>query len=273
MKNWKRYSAMALAMILCLLCAACGGRGGEIDDPNEGLGGDAVRSVDTGDLAGIYMPQDLTGEWTYLELNGDGTWTLSGENGDVSGWIGYDEDYDDLYAYEDDGYSSCIFSAEDDGTLYLGAYGYFYYSGIDSAEDLWDEEWEDYWEYDFPTEDDETEPHDYPGREQEGNEYYSWNSELYQRNVSEFQGVWYYDGDLSAEMYIVIDGDGNWSYYQRTAGEEPEEMDCGVFTYSMDEASVYYADSTMYEGMSYRVFEFDTDVLVWGDEGVYYLME
>ena len=51
------------------------------------------------------------------------------------------------------------------------------------------------------------------------------------------------------------------------------EEDCGVFTYSMDEVSTYYADSTMYDGVSYRVFEVDEDSLVWGDEGVYYLME
>ncbi len=118
------------------------------------------------------------------------------------------------------------------------------------------------------TEDDEPYPNG------SGDEFYSWNSELYQRNVSEFEGVWYYDGDLSAETYIVIDGDGNWSYYQRAPGEaEAEEMDCGIFTYSTDEASTYYADSTMYDGVSIRVFEFDEDVLVWGDEGVYYLME
>ena len=35
----------------------------------------------------------------------------------------------------------------------------------------------------------------------------------------------------------------------------------------------YYADSTMYDGVSYRVFEVDEDSLVWGDEGVYYMME
>ena len=56
-------------------------------------------------------------------------------------------------------------------------------------------------------------------------------------------------------------------------GAEPAEMDCGVFTYSMDEVSTYYADSTMYDGVSYRVFEVDEDSLVWGDEGVYYMME
>ena len=29
----------------------------------------------------------------------------------------------------------------------------------------------------------------------------------------------------------------------------------------------------MYDGVSYRVFEGDEDALVWGDEGVYYMME
>ena len=103
--------------------------------------------------------------------------------------------------------------------------------------------------------------------------YWSWDSDLCQRNVSEFKGIWYYDGDLSAETYIVIDGNGNWSYYQRASGAEAAEMDYGTFSYSTDEVSTYYADSTLYDGVSYRVFEFDEDALVWGDEGVYYLME
>ena len=50
-------------------------------------------------------------------------------------------------------------------------------------------------------------------------------------------------------------------------------MDHGFLGYSTSETSTYYADSTQYEGVSYRVFEFDEDSLVWGDEGVYYLME
>ncbi len=38
-------------------------------------------------------------------------------------------------------------------------------------------------------------------------------------NISEFQGTWYLDGDLSAQNYIIIDSNGNWSYYQRTSGD------------------------------------------------------
>ena len=93
--------------------------------------------------------------------------------------------------------------------------------------------------------------------------YWSWDSDLCQRNVSEFEGVWYYDGDLSAEMYVVIDGNGDWSYYQRAPGAEAAEMDHGIFTYSTDETSTYYADSTVYDGVSYKVFDFDSDMLIW----------
>lgn len=50
-------------------------------------------------------------------------------------------------------------------------------------------------------------------------------------------------------------------------------MDCGTFSYSTDEASTYHADSTLYDGVSYRVFEVDEDALAWGDEGVYYMIE
>ena len=112
-----------------------------------------------------------------------------------------------------------------------------------------------------------------PQRKAHPDSYWSWDSDLCQRNVSEFEGVWYYDGDLSAEMYVVIDGNGDWSYYQRTPGAEAAEMDHGIFTYSTDETSTYYADSTVYDGVSYKVFDFDSDMLIWGDEGAYYRME
>ncbi|MET3573797.1 hypothetical protein [Enterocloster citroniae] len=96
------------------------------------------------------------------------------------------------------------------------------------------------------------------------------NSYLRQRNVLEFQGVLYYDGDLSATTYIIIDGCGNWSYYQRAPGDaEGTEMDHGAFSCSIDEDSTYYADSAVYPGLSIRVFEFDEGVLLW-NEDVYY---
>ena len=100
-----------------------------------------------------------------------------------------------------------------------------------------------------------------------GNEYYSWNAELCQRNVSEFEGVWYCNGDLSAETFIVIDAYGNWSFYQRTPGDpEATEMDYGTFSYSADEVSVYYADSAVYDGVSYWVFELGDNTFFWGEE-------
>ena len=76
-------------------------------------------------------------------------------------------------------------------------------------------------------------------------------------------------------MYkIIIDSCGNWSYYQRTSGDaEGTEMDYGTFSYSTNEDSVYYADSAVYDDLSILVFEFDEDILIWGDEGAYYRME
>ena len=42
---------------------------------------------------------------------------------------------------------------------------------------------------------------------------------MYHRDISDFAGVWYYDDDLSAETYIIIDEYGNWSYFQRVPGD------------------------------------------------------
>lgn len=100
-----------------------------------------------------------------------------------------------------------------------------------------------------------------------------WRDDLYQHDACAFEGIWYPDGDLAAETYIRIDDTGRWSYYRRAPGTEPEEIDYGTFSYSIDETSIYYADSALHSGVSYRVFELDDDVLVWGSEGSYYLME
>lgn len=98
--------------------------------------------------------------------------------------------------------------------------------------------------------------------------------ELRQRDVTEFEGTWYYDNDLSADTYIIFDADGNWTYYQRAPGDtEGTEMDCGIICYSVDEVSTYYAESVMYDDMSYRVFDLDEDVLIWNDEYTYYRMK
>ena len=197
-----------------------------------------------GNTEGQIAPQDDPNEGLGGGLSEDTVNDFSGFEGI---WLGEaNNDYD-----------SMEFDAEGNWTLYLSG---------EVMEYLWHEDDEP-----DPSGDDVS---DWNGR-LDGNpdSYWSWDSDLCQRNVSEFKGIWYYDGDLSAETYIVIDGNGNWSYYQRAPGAEPAEMDCGVFTYSMDEVSTYYADSTTYAGVSYRVFEMDEDSLVWGDEGVYYLME
>lgn len=103
---------------------------------------------------------------------------------------------------------------------------------------------------------------------------YREDFELYHRDISEFEGTWYYNNDLLAESYIMIDGDGNWSFYQCTPGDaEATEIDTGTFAYDMDEAGIYYANSMYYDDMSYLVFDFDEGVLIWGDEGTYYWME
>mgnify|MGYP002524510785 CR=1 FL=1 len=274
----------ALVLTMSLLCTACGS-GGEApvspqDDPNEGLGGGGLSEDTVNDFSGfegIWLG-DANNDYDSMEIDAEGNWTLylSGEAVD-DGHLRYEPEWEAIYAYSSrDDAGSRI--AMEDGQLYSGSFGYF--NPGEDMEYLWYEDGGgDHDGSQYPIGDEESassgdEVPAWNGRlNGEPDAYWSWDSELCQRNVSEFEGIWYYDGDLSAETYIVIDDSGSWSYYQRAPGAEPAEMDCGTFSYSTDEASTYYADSTMYAGVSYRVFEFDEDSLVWGDEGVYYLME
>lgn len=283
---------LVMMVLLCFLCTACGGDSESVenvestesstlspqDDPNEGLGGDvpALNEDTVNDFSmyeGIWLG-DADNQYDYIEFDAEGWWQLY-LTGDVvdEGYLRYEPEWEAVYAYSslDDSGSRV---APENSQLYITSFGYFNYG--DGMEYYWYDDGGGDHDGDMPIDDRLTEDDEsvWNGSDSGyGDAYYSWDSELCQRNVSEFQGVWYYDGDLSAETYIVIDGDGNWSYYQRAPGTEAAEMDCGILTYSTDEVSTYYAESTMYDGLSIRVYEFDADMLVWGDEGVYYLME
>lgn len=253
-----------LLLLMCLLLTSCGGIAQDDDYDNSDDYYDETHNItriDTDSFYGIYMPEDESSNWNYIDIHDDGTWHLYGYDSELTGWLGYDDEYEAEYAYNDSDGSGSRFYITDDGRLYFAEYGYFYYSGMDNM-------WYDNGEI---SEENQNQTDNYVSPN--GDEYYSWNSELYQRNVSEFEGVWYYDGDLSAETYITIDGDGNWGYYQRAPGTEAAEMDYGYLTYSEDEHSTYYAVSELYDGVTFKVFEFDQDMLVWGEVGTYYLME
>ena len=291
LKRLKKSLSLTLVLALCMSFIACGSDGksddnfsddsdsfeGRVkdseqiaaqDNPNEGLGGglneDAVN--DFSEFEGIWLGE-ANNEYDSMEIDSEGNWTLflSGEVVD-SGYLCYEPEWEAIYAYSNlDDSGSRI--AIEDAQLYSAAYGYFNYG--EGMENLL------YEDGSRLTEDDESDSSrdEVPEWNGESDIYWSWDSELCQRNVSEFKGIWYYDGDLSAEIYIVIDSNGNWSYYQRAPGAEPAEMDYGTFSYSTDEASTYYANSTLYDSVSYRVFEIDENSLAWGDEGVYYKME
>lgn len=199
---------------------------------------------------GVWLCES-TDQCDYLVFDDDGDWQLQLEGKVIDeGYLWYAGEQA-LYICSTQGsdMDGCSIDAPEDGRLLFSGYGRF--ACIDESSIEWID--------------------DGTGN---GNEYYSWNAKLHQRNVSEFEGVWYYQEDLSADTYIVIDSEGNWSYYQRAPGDaEGTEMDHGTFSYSKDEGSVYYADSAVYDGVSYWVMEFDDDILIWDYDDIYYRME
>lgn len=264
-----RFLLVTLTVLLCFLCAACSGDSkieesvkhtesttkSPKNDPNKGLGsGDPGSNEDTENdfsmYEGVWLgDEDNLFDDIYIEFDREGYWWLylSCELAD-EGFLVYEPVGD--YVYVDGVLDSTIEGGQvelEGDRLYITTLGYFSHLVSEDG------------------------PYSNNGN---GNGYYSWDSELCQRNISEFEGVWYYDGNLSAETYIIIDGDGNWSYYERTPGDpEATEMDHGVLCYSADEVSTYYADSAMYGGVSYRVFEIDEGIISWNDDCIYYRMQ
>ena len=243
MKKKMPYVLAGILLMISLMCMACGSTQEATalpddanesiqdeededlqNDPNDGLGGDLNEDTvnDFSGFEGIWLGE-ANNDYDYMEFDGEGNWTLylSGEVMD-EGYLRYEPEWEAIYAYSNRDDSGSRIAMEE-GQLYSAAYGYF--NPGEGMEYLW---YKDGGEF---TEDDEPVSYVENGSGGSGNQnahpdsYWSWDSDLCQRNVSEFEGVWYYDGDLSAEMYVVIDGNGDWSYYQRTPGAEAAEMD------------------------------------------------
>ena len=228
-----------LMLLLCFLCTACGGGSGsaeESPDPNEGLCGDVPMNSEGVEnefrmYEGLWEGEaDNLYDDMFIEFDTDGNWQLYRSDGMTDeGYLWYDPDQDATYIYSYQ--AGAIDGGQVElhgGELYITTLGYFSHCA---------------------SEDD------------------PWNFEVYHRDSSEFEGVWYYDEHYSAMMYIVIDGYGNWSYYERAYGEaEGTEMDRGTFSCSADESGVYYADSDMYEGLQFRMYDLDEDVLLWNED-------
>lgn len=183
-------------------------------------------TVDFSVFEGVWLG-DEDNQYTdmYIEFNGEGHWQLNiaGETVD-EGYLVYDSIEDYIYA------EGTRDSVIDGGQVEMGG-EWIHISGLGYFDHLVSED---------DTDDSEL-------------NNYDEDSELYHRDISDFEGVWYYDDDLSAETYIIIDEYGNWSYFQRVPGDaEGTEIDYGTISHSADEVSTYYADSAMYDGVQSR---------------------
>lgn len=192
----------------------------------------------------------FTDEFDYLDIDRDGNWQLWFEGNVIDeGYLWYDEEESITWSCskrESDGEGTSIGELETDGGFWFCDYGYFR-----RAEDM--------------------------------EEVLAWiesnqDSEEYQQDVSMFTGTWYLDNDLSAETYLVIDSEGNWSCYQRAPGDaEGTEMysatfSCCGYEFGGMEYEVYYEDFTTRDGVLYRMLCLDEGILAW-DGDTYYRIE
>ena len=136
MKNWKKYLALMLALVMCLTLAACGGGdngdGESTSAPEsfEGMVKDDQQLVDYGMYKGLWSGDD--GSQLVVALNDDGDemrFALYDVNEELtaSGYIQMVQEYSADYFYnEHDGVAHHSWM-DDDGTLNVDSFGSFGY--------------------------------------------------------------------------------------------------------------------------------------------------
>lgn len=241
MKNWKKYLALMLALVMCLTLAACGGGdngdGESTSAPEsfEGMVKDDQQLVDYGMYKGLWSGDD--GSQLVVALNDDGDemrfalYDVS-EELTASGYIQMVQEYSADYFYnEHDGVAHHSWM-DDDGTLNVDSFGSFVYvSAVEGGE----------------------------GGDGATGDYAS------------LAGAWFMDADAAADSIIEIDEYGNWSLSERPGGDgDPTEVDCGTLEVNPAGEGQYFAVSTMFDDVVYDMTVIGDDVMYWGGENDYY---
>lgn len=241
MKNWKKYLALMLALVMCLTLVACGGGDNGDGEPTsapesfEGMVKDDQQLVDYGMYKGLWSGDD--GSQLVVALNDDGDemrFVLYDVNEELtaSGYIQMVQEYSADYFYnEHDGVAHHSWM-DDDGTLNVDSFGSFVYvSAVDDGE----------------------------GGDGATGDYAS------------LAGAWFMDADAAADSIIEIDEYGNWSLSERPGGDgDPTEVDCGTLEVNPAGEGQYFAVSTMFDDVVYDMTVIGDDVMYWGGENDYY---
>ena len=241
MKNWKKYLALMLALVMCLTLAACGGGdngdGESTSAPEsfEGMVKDDQQLVDYGMYKGLWSGDD--GSQLVVALNDDGDemrFALYDVNEELtaSGYIQMVQEYSaDYFYHEHDGVAHHSWM-DDDGTLNVDSFGSFVYvSAVEGGE----------------------------GGDGATGDYAS------------LAGAWFMDADAAADSIIEIDEYGNWSLSERPGGDgDPTEVDCGTLEVNPAGEGQYFAVSTMFDDVVYDMTVIGDDVMYWGGENDYY---
>lgn len=233
MKNTRKYFSLALTLLMLLCLAACGDDGGEdwvTPESFEGLVKDPQLMSDYSMYYGIWS--DDSGRELEIELSG---------SGDEVRYMLSSADGEDIEA---SGFIQTVSEYRAD---------YFYNERDAVAYHCWFDEDGSLHISSFGAFTLDTRPAD-----------------LIPADTSALSGTWYLDGDESAESFIEIGPDGNWSLHEYSADGELYIVDSGIIA-ATDDATIFSAVSTELEDASYDVIVADDGIIYWGGENDCYM--
>ena len=261
----RKYGFLAVLLVLCLSLAACGSdnaetSGGDTEGTLSVTGYSELTDENGGDLAPANDEAPVSFEGMVKD-----SMLLPDENAYLGTWLG--EDNSELIVEMSEMGDEVRFALYDT-TDEITASGFIQYVPDYSA--------------------------DYFYNEHDGMAYHSWmgdSGELQVDGIGTFSkvsgdvpgetvgdlgyeflaGTWYLDAEADAFSILEIDEAGNWTLYERPAGDgDPNEVDYGTISPDPDGEGMYTAVSDMFEDVAYDMTVIDDNVMYWGGENDYY---